>query len=58
MSRSSLDSHETTNTNEGGMFERLRSKVTSIVRPGNQEGVDADSAVTSAGLLMSGKYLF
>ncbi|GLV31716.1 Calmodulin-binding protein related to a Rab3 GDP/GTP exchange protein [Carabus blaptoides fortunei] len=54
MSRSSLDSHETTNTIETGMFDRFRSKVTSIVRSGNNDGVDAGSALTSAGLLISG----
>lgn len=54
MSRSSLDSHETAVTSEVGMFERLRSKVTSIVKSGNNEGVDVESAVSSAGLLISG----
>lgn len=56
MSRSSLDSHETTSTTEAGMFERFRSKVTSIVRPGNNDALDAESAVTSAGLLISGNF--
>lgn len=54
MSRSSLDSHEIATTSESKKFERFRSKVTSIVKPGNNEGVDAESAVSSAGLLMSG----
>lgn len=54
MSRSSLDSHETGSATETGMLEKLRSKVTSIVRPGNTEVLDAETTVSSAGLLMSG----
>lgn len=37
MSRSSLDSHETGTAGDLGPFDKLRSKVTSIVRPGNTE---------------------
>lgn len=55
MSRSSLDSHDTAATGELGIFDKFRSKVTSIVRSGNSDGVDPDSAVSSAGLLISGE---